>query len=323
MCMCMLISYTSLSPLHKILKSIYREVVTCYVYMQQHIIDDGISYITGDSDSKDDESGYESNRSRNGTVSIRNCTKSADHRKSFTKLKLKKGSHELLQFEHSLMEESEGMSVAFADLLDDTFRNLKKTVPFEDVRWHSKRLVETGNYNDSIFCCSSLTALSIRDTEDYEQLEDVLVKNYCSWFNYNIIKEIRKKYLFQNSDLDRALHKYEEKFADYCEHRCYEVSKPFNPKPVANMKSLIFKMDKKFADCTLEQIHKISYRVAGVLNCPEYAIYVKSVKEGCVRVSCYILPHVAVSQLNREQMEQLKQNDIFSFKIEGVELMKV
>ena len=229
----------------------------------------------------------------------------------------------MCQREYSLSKETEDMKVAFVDLLEDTFQNLKKTVPFDDVRWHVKRLVKTGNYNDSIFCRSSLTMSVIENTKDYEQLEDVLTQNFCSWFNYDIILEIRKKYLFQDADDDSTLQNYEEKFTFYCKRRCYESSTHFFPKPDADLKSLVFKIDKHFSECKLHQIHKIRYKVASIISCPEYAIYVKSVKEGCIRVSCYILPHFAVSHLNHEQIKQLKENDIVSFKIEGVELMEV
>ena len=306
--------------------------------------------MTGDSDSKDEnESGYESNclpenaakmkqtTPQSVTLTFRcrsdcsNCTfnhyiQQVECPKNFPWLKVEgegEDSYESGQLKWLLNEQTKAVSIAFVNLQEDTFQNLSK-MAFKDVRRHIKRLVSTGNYNDSILCCSSSTTSCIRETKDYEELEDVLCQNFCSWFNYAIIKEIRKKYLFQDTNLDSALQIYEEKFSHYCRRRCFESPESFHPKPVStNMKSLVFKIDKDFHECTLDQIPKIRNTVASVINCPEYAVYVKSVKEGCVEVYCYILPQVALSHLNQEQISQLKKSGIFSFKIEGRELMEV
>ena len=228
--------------------------------------------------------------------------------KEFPYLHVKGESYEAFRLECKLAEQTDALKVAFADLREDTFRNLSELGQFSDVRRHFKRLVDIADCH----------------LDTFEELEDALCQNYCSWFNYDILKEIRKKFLFPGGKSDEALQTYEEKCSGYCRRRCFESPQSFHPKPVStNLKSLVFKIDESFDKFTLEQVRKITTLVTNVINCPNYAVYVRSVKEGCVEVSCNILSHAAVNHLDHNQISQLRQNSIVSFKIEDEELMKV
>ena len=281
-------------------------------------------------DSKDESesSGYESNTqpdpmidNRQGTLTYRcasgeSCTCTVfnhPHRKcsGFPFLEVHGESYEATQLDYFLKEQTENIKFGFADLREDTFQELKISVPFDNVQQHIKRLTE------------SKPDGCVGKSSNFRELEDSLCQNYCSWFNYKIIKEIRKKYLFPNSQ-DKVLECYEEKLSIYCKRRCFESSQSFHPKPVSqNMKTLVFKVEKSFHEYTLEQVNKITHKVASVINCPEYAIYVRSLREGCVEVSCYILSQAALSHLNQDQISQLRYHDIVSLKIEGIELTEV
>ena len=162
----------------------------------------------------------------------------------------------------------------------------------------------------------------IAETTTLEQLEDVLMQ-YYSWFNFALLKDLRQNFLFPEGT-DDPLQKYETKFFQYCRRRCFESPLPLHRRPISvNLTSLVFKVDKIFGDYKLIDVQQITEIVADVINSPKHAIYVKSVKDGCVEVSCYILPQFQLRQLSDLQISQLKENDIFSFKMDDKELMPV
>ena len=211
------------------------------------------------------------------------------------------------------------MSDCFVDLVADTFRKLAQgKVRFKDVRQHVKRLVRFGIYVETM-------KGRIKDVTNYEELEDVLCEKYCSWFNYGVLKVIREKFLFKDARKDVALRSYEDKFTSYCKRRCFESPLKFHPEPDSrHMKSLVFKIDEQFESCTPEKVHHMTATVADIVNIPHYAIYVRSVKEGCIKVSCYVLPqYAAIRQLEKQQISELRRHKIISFRLEDEELLIV
>ena len=216
----------------------------------------------------------------------------------------------------------------FVRFVADTFQRLMQSkVHFSDVRQHIKRLVRFGMYVEPVQTPNSklTTPCCIKDTTNYEELEDILCQNYCSWFNYDVLKEIREKFLFDDANEDDALKCYEDEFFSYCKRRCFESPLKLHPEPDSpHMKSLVFKIDEHFESCTLEKVDHMTTTVARIVNIPHYAIYVKSVREGCIEVSCYVLPQYAeIHQLDEKQMSELRTHKITSFKIENREILSV
>ena len=241
--------------------------------------------------------------------------------KGFQYLQLPSDSYEARQLEITLSKQSKHLSQEFVQCVSiDTFQQLNK-ISFEDVKRYAKHMISTGNYENVTSGHQPVTTC-IAKTTTLEQLEDVLMQ-YYSWFNFALLKDLRKNFLFPEGT-DDQLQKYEEKFSHYCKRRCFESPLPFHPRPVSvNLTSLVFKVDKIFGGYTLIDVQQITEIVADVINSPKHAIYVKSVKEGCVEVSCYILPQFQLRHLSDLQISQLKENDIFSFKMEDKELMPV
>ena len=236
-------------------------------------------------------------------------------------LSLPSNSYEALQLETKLSKQSEIISKEFADVAYDTFQRLSK-IAFDDVQRYTKHVVSTGNYKKEVSGLQADTSC-IAATSSHKQLEDLLMQNYYSWFNFSVIKDLRKKFLFPVEN-DEVLQSYMGKLSLYCKRRCFESPLSFHPRPVsANLRSLIFKVDSMFGDYKLLDVQKIYTIVADVIKSPKHAIYVKSVNEGCVEVSCYILPQFEVDHLSEVQISQLKDHNIFSFKMEDKELMPV
>ena len=239
----------------------------------------------------------------------------------FHSLCLPKSSYEELQLDLTLSKQSEVILEKFADVAVNTFEELSK-IAFEDAQRYTNHLVSTGIYDSAVFSHEPITNC-ISETTSHKELEKELMENYYSWFNFAMIKNLRKKFLFRDKD-DKLMQSYEDEFSQYCRRRCFESPLSFHPRPVStNLKSLVFKTDANYGKYTLLQARKITVTVASIINSPDHAIYVESVKEGCVEVSCYILPQFVLKHLNDLQISQLKENNIFSFKIEDKELMPV
>ena len=246
--------------------------------------------------------------------------------KEFPFLDVQGVSFEADMVKFSLIKQTQDIRKAFADFREDTFKQLSRKCAYSDVRRYVQRLVHPENHEYPYLRDKAHRGdKSVKNANDYEQLEDVLCDNYCSWFNYYILKELRSKFLTEDSEIDEGLQKYEEKFSSYCNHRCFESPQYFHPKPVnEEMKTLVFKVEQNFHEFTQNQVHHIKGIVASVINCPRYAVYVKSVQEGCVEVSCYILQQFAViNHLSQDQISTLKDVNIVSLKISDKELIPV
>jgi hypothetical protein len=247
-------------------------------------------------------------------------------RKEFPFLDVQGASYEADSVKFSLHKQTQEIRKAFAEFREDTFKRLSSKCTYRDVQRYVQRLVYPENQEYPYLRDKAHRGdNSVKNANDYEQLEDVLCDNYCSWFNYDILKELRSKLLIEDSEIDEGLQKYEEKFSSYCNHRCFESPQYFHPKPVnEEMKTLVFKVEQNFHEFTQNQVHHIKGIVASVINFPGYAVYVKSVQEGCVEVSCYILQQFATNIcLNQNQISTLKDIDIVSLKIDDKELIPV
>ena len=264
-----------------------------------------------ESDTKGEhESGYESGTTRYSSIeeSYRDCR--IQMRCSYDKILLK----------HMLKEGTDKIMRAYVELVDDTFRRLID-IPFKDVQLYVAQLL----YKNVQLCPLMTQPCCIEDATDYEKLEKAICQNYCSWFNYAMLKELRKKFLFADTSEDAALKCYEERYSSYCKRRCFESPQKLHPQPISPYyKSLVFKIDEMLGSYTLEKVREITATVASIIKCPEYAVYVKSVKEGCVvsEVFCYVLPQYApIGHLKDDQISQLRSHKITSLRIEDQEFL--
>ena len=285
----------------------------------------------------EDDSAYDSDTSLKFTCHS-GCTKSCtaityitdmacpDPTKDFPSYCVCGQPYELCSMDAALKKRTHKIMQDYVELVADTFQRLKDIIAFKDVQLHVQRLVTyTRIYENVQLCPLTTQPCCIEDATDYEKLEKVICQNYCSWFNYAMLKELRKKFLFADTSEDAALKCYEERYSSYCKRRCFESPLTLHPRPSSpHMKSLVFKIDEMFGSYTLEKVHEITATVASIIKCPKYAIYVKSVKEGCVEVFCYVLPqYAAIGHLKDDQISQLQHHKIISLKIEDQELLNV
>ena len=216
-----------------------------------------------------------------------------------------------------LVEQTEIMRDSFVNLMQDTRFQLQAstTTPYGEIQAYIKLLVAGKAEYDKIKYARNLL-----------ELQDALIETCCSWFNHGIIAKIRKNFLHKN-ERDNILEKYTQHFDTYCKRRCFESPAMLHLEKKSSTEStsqtLVFKVERDFYATTLTDILQVKRALAKILHCEPHAINVCTVKEGCIEVHCHILPIGAISDISTQQIVELKQLDIISFKLEGEELMPV
>lgn len=217
-----------------------------------------------------------------------------------------------------LVEQTETMRDSFVNLMQDTRMQLQSsaTISYGEVQAYVKLLVAgKAEYG------------KIKNAKNWLELQDGLIETCCSWFNHGIIAKIRKNFLHKNA-CDTILEKYTQDFDIYCKRRCFETPTVLHLEResiTAESKSqaLVFKVEKDFYTTTLTDILQVKRALAKILRCEPHTINVCTVNEGCIEVCCQILPVGAIRSISIQQVVELKQLGITSFKLEGKELMPV
>ena len=215
-----------------------------------------------------------------------------------------------------LVEQTETMRDSFVNLMQDTRIQLQAsaTISYGEVQAHAKLLVAGKAEYDKI-----------KNAKNFLELQDALIETCCSWFNHGIIAKLRKNFLHKNAS-DNILEKYAQDFKTYCKRRCFECPTTLHLERESHAtqsksQALVFKVEKDFYATTLTDILQVKRALAKILRCEPHAINVCAVKEGCVEVHCRILPVGVVRSVSIQQVLELKQLGITSFKLEGKELM--
>ena len=151
--------------------------------------------------------------------------------------------------------------------------------------------------------------------EKKDDLIDVfnLLAKYCSWFNHSLLEDI----IIAFCDDDKKIHELHEQYRQllkkYLKHRVCKCSKSgslkngFGLGRKTDSAHLTVKIDRMWIFVTLEHLEEIQYNFSMILEVPRSALYLRTVKEGCVELS-FLIPEV-ISQvmllLSCEQMLSL------------------
>ena len=217
----------------------------------------------------------------------------------------------------------------FCSLLTNTIMNLEKQEQYDvtQLKQHvQKLLTPQGSYFHQIYHSPSEQIL-LCDAISFNDLVEFLQNNFCSWFNYSLISEIREEFLFSYDD-DQALHKYEILFQKYVNRRCFLFVDDFGPQP-SHIESveITCKIDVDFDAITYDQIQqaKLVFMKCWEQLLPHQVLNLKHVREGCTelvfRVPAYF-SHV-YSQFSPEQIQHLKENAFIEVKIGQQVILKV
>ena len=198
----------------------------------------------------------------------------------------------------------------FISLREDTFTQLNDRCNFDETKIHILRVLtkDTDRF---------------RGITNWSDFEFELFNKFCSWFNFEIIEYIRShdKILQLNPNSDKHMLDYKRKFYLFCRRRCFYVGGTLHNGQLLGPR-LTFKVHECYKKYVLNDVIAIKMIIYETLNLKSYQIYVDTVTEGCVQVTCSIAPCCTIpTKLSQHQITQLQKHKIFSLKINEEELM--
>ena len=121
-----------------------------------------------------------------------------------------------------------------------------------------------------------------------EQVFKIVVKQACSWFDYDLMKEIVD--FFGNSDDKKQTKEYETRFRKYAEERLPKGKQHIDIGDGAKRggKQLVVKIDKEWDKVSFDDISRVRASFASILGVRRRDLYLADIREGCIALTFMI-----------------------------------
>ena len=240
------------------------------------------------------------------------------------------------QFRHESQMESETKEIRgiFADLVSDTYNSMAENAIICEVQLWLKQLDAIKNAK-----CQS-TALLAECMDDIMKADSMMtlfmiLSDYWSWWNHSLLEMLIDK--FGDEDDQRRLQQFKEQFANFCKRRVCELPQKEGIFGVRRGKRLVVEVDKNWEEIHINELSAIQHSISSILGIPEYALYLTSVSQGCIRLEFQIPAAIDVILLTSDspdgggsdgggsyspgaQVEALMQAEVILLMCGGIEL---
>ena len=218
------------------------------------------------------------------------------------------------------------INTKFVSLLIDTFDmlNRKQGVAYTltDVKKFIKALFRppAHKYFSRVYIAS--ISGKLREVKTFEELRKYLHRNYCSWFNYELIAVVRKRFLFNAAEQDEEMNTYKKTLKQFLNRRCFLYLNDVGPSPHGDHTQVVCKVDIDFQKLHPKQIEELRLLVTEHLDMPKYSITLKRVREGCTEL-VFRAPACLeeLDQLRPDQILELRENKFLEITIGGRPLL--
>ena len=230
-------------------------------------------------------------------------------------------SDDIDYIEMELLHQSTKLHGSFCELVLDTFSELEKSVDIQKLIVYLKILLKPKWYFPST---SSQVLDCLDDLESFDDIAVYLTKQqYCSWFDYELIEQLRNKYLFPTiTSSDSVLDDYKAKFKTYVSQRCFIFLHDEGPWPKHQVK-VKCKVDSEYDQLSHNVIKHMKYVFAKILGSPNYHLCFKQAREGCTELVFGAPPYFGeISQLSKYQKSQLKAHGFLKVTIREQNLLE-
>ena len=216
-------------------------------------------------------------------------------------------------FEQSLLEQSREMYLKFVDLLMGTFQALDRSITsFREVKDYVVVLFQHQWYFPKTHCRDVIG--SLENVETFQELRDYLHCNYCSWFNYDLIKCLREKFLFVCTQ-DQHLSDYEADFKRYVHNRCFLCLHDVGPSP-DNHVEVKCKVDEEFTKMSGELIRHLKLQFTKIIGISDYHLTFKEARDGCTELFFRAPTYIQnLKRLSRFQKYKLKEHKFIEVRV--------
>ena len=225
--------------------------------------------------------------------------------------------------EREFSQQSKLMHHKFCRLVIDTFDKIEeRSVKVSDVI-HYLRLRFKFKWYLQIEILVQQDVDTFENIETFHQLSEYLMdKNYCSWFDYDLIEHIRESYLFPSATSeDKTLSDYKEHFRSYVSQRCFTYLHDTGPLP-SNQVKIKCKLDCEYNKICQKLIKHLKYVIAKIIGAPAYHLAFKTAKEGCTELIFGAPSYFSeIKRLSKYQISQLKKHGFIDVTISGQNLL--
>ena len=181
---------------------------------------------------------------------------------------------------HIASQRADELQAEFEILVEDTFRKLKCSlkVNFKDV---IKFLFDLLVHVQSRYYTDPARKKELTSVKTYNELKAILLHTYCSWFHYELIGDVRKKYCFNEGQADEKMCLYEKNCTRFVDHGLFKYVEDLFPRfRTANYYDVVCKLKLQIAEITLDHVMCIKRLV---LDCmvpiPEYTLILKCLQD--------------------------------------------
>lgn len=157
----------------------------------------------------------------------------------------------------------------------------------------------------------------LHQVDQYRELFSIF-RDYWSWYNYNLLKDLIKA--FGDNKLKKDLHDYKRDRKDYFKKRTQLTPYlAFGNDSKKESKVLLVKVDEEWRKIPLAMIQTLHYKIATILHVQMHTLYLSSVSRGCIQLKFFFLHSEAyqVLQLSSSKKGALQKNKIIEIKCES------
>ena len=229
---------------------------------------------------------------------------------------------EIDYIEQEFSHQTRSIHTEFCCLMSDTFEELEKNVEHLKLISHLKILL-TPKWNLQCKLSGSTVVDKFENVNASDLREYLINKNYCSWFDYELLEHLRKRYIFPSlTDEDKALSGYKEHFKCYVSRRCFIYLHDTGPWP-KNQVEVKCKLDVQYGELSHALIKHLKYVFAKIIGAPAYHLAFKTAKEGCTEL-IFRAPEyfTEITKLSAYQISQLTNHGFIELIISGRILLR-
>ena len=235
----------------------------------------------------------------------------------FPKLEASQVSSDDIEFiEEELIERTRSIYRDFCTLLFDTFKDLEGNTKITELTSFLKAVLKP-DWN-SQYGRSASKSMDIFETIKFSDLPEYLIDNYyCSWFDYDLIKRLRKRYLFPSAaDEDQALSHYKECLRCYVSQRCFVH---IDAVPLLkNRTEVKCKIDSQYDKLSRKLIKHLKHVFTKIIGASKYSLVFIKAKRGCTELTFGAPPYFSeISKLSKYQLSHLKAHGFIQVTING------
>lgn len=219
-------------------------------------------------------------------------------------------------FEHTLRERSRDMHVKFVSVMFKTTKELSnREIDLDEVKYYLELLLEPKGLFSLQYKTDEVKG-SLYATQTFQELILYLHKHFCSWFNYEPIKYLRREFLHKFSE-DELIDDYERHFEQYVSQRCFLFLDDIDPAP-PNHVDVVCKVDTEFTQMSYELIGHLKFEFTKIIGLSKHALTFKGAREGCTELIFRAPPYTQqLESLVTYQINRLRAHEFIQVKIAG------